>query len=84
MAAGGPGDHPLSDVLNYGIEVYGVDADKLLEKLGQLLSKRELDIFWETEIGWECDKEVAYQKFSKKLKWAEDRAKNSGWETNDT
>ena len=82
MTAGGPGDHPLSDVLNYGVEVYGADTDALLVKLGSLLSRRELEIFWETEIGWNCDSAVAQRKFSEKLKWAEARAKNSGWETN--
>ena len=84
MAAGGPGDHPLSDVLNYGIEVYGVEADNLLKKLGSLLSTRELNIFWETEIGWQCDKDIAHRKFSEKLQWAEERARDSGWEINDT
>jgi hypothetical protein len=82
MTAGGPGDHPLSDVLNYGVEVYGADADALLVKLAQLLSRRELEIFWESEIGWDCGKQLARQKFSEKLAWARARARTSGWETN--
>ncbi|HKJ50682.1 MAG TPA: hypothetical protein VKB27_04225 [Gammaproteobacteria bacterium] len=61
MTAGGPGDHPLSDVLNYGVEVYGADTDELLVKLGQLLSRGELENFWETEIGWDCDSAVAHR-----------------------
>lgn len=84
MVAGGPGDHPLIDVLNNDIEVYGVETDKLLKRLGELLSKRELDEFWDREIGFKCDKSVAHHKFSVKVNWAEERAKNSGWETNDT
>ena len=73
----------MSDVLNYGMGVYGADADGLLLKLGSLLSGRELEVFWETEIGWECDKAVALRKFSEKLNWAETRAKESGWEAID-
>lgn len=84
MTAGGPGDHPLSDVLNYGIEVYGAATDELLVRLGQLLSRRELEAFWEAEIGWGCDPEVANRKLSEKLKWAKARAKKSGWDTNET
>ena len=82
MTAGGPGDHPLSDVLNYGLEVYGAETDELLVQLAQLLSGRELEIFWETELGWDSNRQVAHQKISEKLKWAKVRAKNSGWETN--
>ena len=32
MTSGGPGDHPLSDVIHYGLEVYGEEADKLLSR----------------------------------------------------
>ena len=84
MSAGRPGDHPLTDVLSYGLEVYGKETDDLLKKLGELLSKRELDEFWEMEIGFDCEPKKAHEKFMEKVIWAEDRAKKSGWESNDT
>jgi len=80
MAAGGPGDHPLSDVINYDIEVYGKEADALLKKLEPLMSRRELWKWWEKEIGWECNSENALNKIKEQFTVAESRARNSGWE----
>ena len=80
MAAGGPGDHPISDVVVYQLEVYGVEGDKNLGRLSELLSDQELYKFWEAEIGWQCAPELAVKKFAEKLLWAENRAKQSGWE----
>ena len=51
MTAGGPGDHPLTDVINYDIEMYGKEADQLLKILESLVSPRELWEWWEKEIG---------------------------------
>ena len=80
MAAGGPGDHPLSDILQYHIEVYGPEADALLKKLATLLSRRELWEWWEKEIGWDCKPQSALAKISRQLECAETRARDSGWE----
>jgi hypothetical protein len=80
MAAGGPGDHPLTDVINYDIEVYGKEADELLKKLEPLMSRRELWEWWEKEIGWECDPPNALNKIKEQFSVAESRARNSGWE----
>jgi len=81
MAAGGPGDHPLSDVINYDIEVYGEEADALLKKLESLMSRRELWEWWGKEIGWACTPQDALNKIKDQLLAAELRARNSGWET---
>jgi hypothetical protein len=80
MAAGGPGGHPISDVVLYEIEVYGVEADKDLARLSELLSEQEIYQFWESKIGWQCDAKMAASKLAEKLLWAENRAKQSGWE----
>lgn len=80
MAAGGPGDHPLSDILQYDIEVYGPEADTLIKKLAHLLSRRELWEWWEREIGWDCKPQDALVRISKELEHAETRARDSGWE----
>jgi len=80
MASGGPGDHPISDVVVYDIEVYGPETDSSLKVLSGLLSRRELYEFWEMDIGWQCEPPSASAKISAKLRWAEDRAKESGWE----
>jgi len=80
MAAGGPGDHPLTDVINYDIGVYGKVADDLLRNLAPLMSQRELWEWWEEEIGWECSPENALIKISEQFAAAKSRAKHSGWE----
>ena len=80
MAAGGPGDHPISDVLRYGIEVYGQRGDSQLKELSQLLPDRELYDWWDADIGWQCEPEVATEKIAQRLGKARQRAKDSGWE----
>lgn len=84
MAAGRPGDHPLTDVLSSGLEIYGKEANEFLKKLGELLSKREINDFREQEIGFVCDRKKAHERFLEKVSWAEGRAKQSGWESNAT
>ncbi|PKP17952.1 MAG: hypothetical protein CVU07_03005 [Bacteroidetes bacterium HGW-Bacteroidetes-23] len=46
MTAGGPGDHPLSDILNYNIEVFGKECDDLIKEISRYTSREEmLEIF---------------------------------------
>ena len=77
MAAGGP----RSDVLHYGLEVYGPDADALLKKLAPFMSRRELWDWWRKEIGWDCKAKGALVKIRLQLEFAETRARENGWET---
>jgi hypothetical protein len=37
MAAGGPGDHPLTDVLKYHLEVYGKTCDSLIIEIAKFV-----------------------------------------------
>lgn len=80
MAAGGPGDHPLSDIVHYRIPTYGTVADDAICELSKLLSRRELYEWWSREVGWECDPITAHGKSETALTWARRRAKQSGWE----
>jgi hypothetical protein len=41
MAADGPGDHRLTDVINYNTPVYGKEADDLPKALASLMSRGE-------------------------------------------
>ena len=84
MANGKPGDHPLTDVLAYGAEVYGREADELIRKIAALCSERELDEWWRREIGWSQDRELALRKARERHEQLLERARKSGWETGDS
>jgi len=82
---GKPGDHPLTDILVHKHDVYGREADELIRKIGRLCSRRELDEWWEREIGWSKDPALALRKARTRHLELVKRAKESGWETgNDT
>jgi len=50
MAAGGPGDHPLKDILHFNMEVYNAECDKMIIELSKYISEDELyeSIDWST------------------------------------
>jgi hypothetical protein len=74
------GDHPLTDILIHHAEVYGPDADDLIRKIAALSSRRELDQWWEREIGWRPEPSsvlpTVQTHYARLLK----RAKDGGWE----
>jgi len=78
---GKPGDHPLTDILVHKHEIYGREADELIRKIGALCSRRELDEWWEREIGWSKDADVVLRKAHTQYLQLAQRAKESGWET---
>ena len=79
------GDHPLTDLLSHNHEVYGREIDELIRKIAALCSPRELDEWWDREIGWSKDSELILRKASARHAELLKRAKESGWETkNDT
>lgn len=59
MPGGKPYDHPLTDVLNYGFEVYGCDADEKLRELAKLMDSRNFWKWWEQEVGFSIEREQA-------------------------
>jgi hypothetical protein len=75
---GKPGDHPLTDILSYKLEVYGQEADELIRKIGELTSPRELDEWWEREIGWSDDRALVLRKARARYLELKQRAKESG------
>ena len=81
MANGKPHDHPLTDIVVHNLEVYGPEADDLVRKIGELSSRRELDEWWEREIGWSADREMALRKAQTRYEELLKRARDGGWET---
>jgi len=81
MANGSHGDHPLTDILYHKLPVYGAEADELIRKISGLCSRRELDEWWEREIGWSKDQALALHKAQTRYEELAKRAQDSGWET---
>ena len=77
---GKQGDHPLTDIVEYELEVYGREADDLIRKIGVLCSQRELNEWWEREIGWSHDRDLALRKARSRYEELLRRARDSGWE----
>jgi hypothetical protein len=73
-------DHPLTDILLHGIEVYGVEADSLIRKVGELCSRNELYDWWESAIGWNARPDIALQKAKARYDELMKRAHDGGWE----
>lgn len=78
---GKPGDHPLTDILSHDLEVYGEEADGLIRKVAELSSRRELDEWWEREIGWRGDRDRALREARARHAELLERAIDRGWET---
>jgi hypothetical protein len=80
---GKPGDHPVTDILVHKHAVYGREADELIRKIAALCSRRELDEWWEREIGWSKDPDLVLGKASARYAELLKKAKESGWETDE-
>jgi hypothetical protein len=80
MPNGKPGDHPLTDILVHKVKVYGEETDDLIRKIAELSSHRELDEWWQREIGWSPDRHSVVSKARIRLDELLQRAKDSGWE----
>ena len=78
---GKPEDHPLTDILTYGREVYGAEADDLIRRIAKLCSPRELDTWWNREIRWSKDRDLVLHKARSHHEELLKRARDSGWET---
>ena len=55
MPNGRPGDHPLTDLLKHGREVYGAEADACIREIAARSKGHELDDWWLREIAQEDD-----------------------------
>jgi hypothetical protein len=83
MPNGKPGDHPLTDIFAHRLEVYGTEADELIRKIAKLCSQRELDDWWQNEIGWSGDRALVLQKARARYSELVERARTRGWEAPD-
>mgnify|MGYP003578378787 CR=1 FL=1 len=83
MAAGGPYDHPLTDIVNFNLKVYNEECDELIRQISKLVSMNQLyemfdwfDNFSATETQLENFK----VELNEKLEKLKANAKNNGWE----
>ena len=56
-----PGDHPLSDILVHGREVYGPETDELIRGISEFSSKYELYEWWNKEVKGTTDRDEVAQ-----------------------
>jgi hypothetical protein len=80
MANGKHGDHPLADILVHGLTVYSAEADELIRKIARLSSRREVDQWWEREIGWKPTATEVLPKAQSHYAELLRRAQANGWE----
>jgi hypothetical protein len=80
MAAGGPGDHPLSDIIRWNLPTYGEAADRLILKIAALCSSRELEEWWQRQIGWQPNLQSVAEKSERRHQELLRRAQQNGWE----
>jgi hypothetical protein len=57
MPNGRPGDHPLTDILQYGASAYGPEIDSLVRELAghpgfEAVRRRVADLLWENWPVW--------------------------------
>ena len=81
MPNGKPGDHPLTEILVHKVKVYGDEADDLIREIAELCSRRELDEWWQHEIGWSPKRHTVADKARMRFDELLQRAKDNGWET---
>jgi len=77
---GKKGDHPLTDIVEHELEVYGREADALIRKIAALCSPRELNEWWDREIDWSKDRDLVLRKVQSRYEELLKRARDNGWE----
>ena len=83
MPAGGPGDHPRTDILNFDLDVYDKKCDKLIRKISKYVSNHELYEMFDWIDNFTATKEELTEfekKLSQKLAEIESNADSNGWE----
>jgi len=79
MSTERPGDHPLSDIIVHGREVYGPEADDLIRGIGEFSSKYELYEWWNAEIKGSTDRDEIARKAQARFQELFQRSNTSGW-----
>ena len=83
MAAGGPGDHPLSDVLNFNLDVYNKTCDELIRRISEFVPIHRLYEMFDWFDNFTGTKEQLLdfeKKLSQKLEELESDAESNGSE----
>ncbi|EKT4550760.1 hypothetical protein JE952_002416 [Flavobacterium psychrophilum] len=84
MAAGGPGDHPITDIINFNLKVYNKECDELIKEISKLVSMNQLyEMFdWFDNFSATKSKLKNFEiELNKKLEKLKANAKDKGWET---
>ncbi len=85
MAAGGPGDHPLTDILNFNLDVYNKECDELIKQISKFVSRHKLyEMFdWlDNFSATENQLKELERNLIQKLEELKAEARINGWETN--
>ena len=83
MAAGGPGDHPLTDILNFNLDVYNKECDGLIRQISKFVSIQSLyEMFnwFDNFSATENQLKTFEEKLSIKLIELQAMAESNGWE----
>ena len=84
MVAGGAGDHPLTDIIRFNLDVYSKNCDSLIREISKLVSLNDLfDMFDWFDISKDSKSKVEEFELLLKAKLQElrEKARNDGWET---
>ena len=83
MAAGGPGDHPLTDILKYNFDVYNKKCDQLVREISKFVSIQTLyEMFdWIDNLSATEEQLIEFERaLSHKLDELRSLAESNGWE----
>ena len=83
MPAGGPEDHPLTDILRFNLDVYSKTCDSLIREISKFVSLDELfEMFDWFNIDRNSKSRTDEFEIQLKAKLYElsEKAKNNGWE----
>ena len=83
MAAGGPGDHPLTDIVNYNLEVYNKRCDELISEISKFVSFDRLHEMFDWNDNFSMTNEQLKEfevVLGNKLSELKEHAIKNGWE----
>jgi len=81
MVAGGLGDHPLTDVLNFKLTVYGKVCDDLIRQISKFVSINTMYHMWDWFKYENQNNNAEFEAILRlKLNQLQNEAKLNGWE----
>ncbi len=80
MTMGGPGDHPISDILHFNLPRYSSKIDNLIKEIAKYLPEYSID----TLMNWFSPPPLDEMEaiLSQKLKELRASAQKDGWDVN--